>query len=764
MKKIFPFIILVVVLAVFFQSFLLKGLLPIPSDTIIGLYHPFRDFYAKDYPRGIPYKNFLITDPVRQQIPWRNLVISLEKAGQLPLWNPYSFSGSPLLGNFQSAPFYPLNILFFIFPFQIAWSLLVFLQPLLGWLFLYLYLRSLKLRPEAALLGSLALVFSGFFVSWLEWNTILHVVLWLPLLLLAIDKLLKQWTWQWGIVFIVAEIASFLGGHLQMLFYCLCISSLYLVVRILQKAKKQEDNNVSFARLYFPFVLSGIAIVAITAIVWVPSLQFIFLSGRSVDQVSITQSGWFIPWQHLIQFILPDFFGNPTTLNYWGVWNYAELVGYVGIVPLLFALYAILFRHDKKTYFFGLLALSSLLFALPTPFGKLPFELHIPLLSTSQPTRLLFVTDFSLAILCALGFDYFLAKRQKRIGIVLGALGGIFALTWIVVFHFGSVLMISAENLHTAKQNLVFPTALLVLSSLTILFLILYKNKKRTISWMLIGILLIITSFDLLRFAWKFTPFTPTKYLFPKTKTIQFLQSHLGNFRYMTTSDQILPPNFSTYYRLQSIDGYDPLYVLRYGEFIAALQRGKPNIMPPFGYNRIITPHTYESPLINLLGVKYVLSLTDLNSKNLIKVFQEGETRVYQNMSVFPRAFFVQQIIPSYSKQEAIQDLFSTSFIATTTAVVESNAHEILAYARMTREDARLINQQVTITSYQPNRVSIETENDKEGFLILTDVYYPTWHVAIDGKESSIVETDYTFRGVQVPPGKHHLVFYDRLF
>src|SRR5258708_3636193 len=64
----------------------------IAGDDIVGLYHPFRDLYAKDYPNGVSYKNFLITDPVRQQYPWKSLVMDLEKKFEFPLWNPYEFS------------------------------------------------------------------------------------------------------------------------------------------------------------------------------------------------------------------------------------------------------------------------------------------------------------------------------------------------------------------------------------------------------------------------------------------------------------------------------------------------------------------------------------------------------------------------------------------------------------------------------------------------------------------------------------------------
>src|SRR5581483_10128480 len=98
MKQYFILIFAFLVLY-FFKPFFLNSLLPIPSDTIVGLYHPYRDLYAQTNPNGLPFKNFLITDPVRQQYPWKNLAIQTEKKGEIPLWNPYNFSGTPLLAN-----------------------------------------------------------------------------------------------------------------------------------------------------------------------------------------------------------------------------------------------------------------------------------------------------------------------------------------------------------------------------------------------------------------------------------------------------------------------------------------------------------------------------------------------------------------------------------------------------------------------------------------------------------------------------------------
>src|SRR3954465_9285777 len=108
MKKInaLPLLLFIFSLAIFFKPIFIQGQLPIPSDTIIGLYHPFRDLYADRYPNGIPYKNFLTTDPVRQQYPWKYTAIENLANGSLPIWNPYEMGGTPLLANFQSAVWY----------------------------------------------------------------------------------------------------------------------------------------------------------------------------------------------------------------------------------------------------------------------------------------------------------------------------------------------------------------------------------------------------------------------------------------------------------------------------------------------------------------------------------------------------------------------------------------------------------------------------------------------------------------------------------
>src|SRR3989344_1987010 len=463
--------------AIFFYQTIFYQKLPVPSDTLVGLYHPWRDLYAPQYPRGIPFKNFLITDPVRQQIPWRKIVIESWKDGRWPTWNPYTFAGVPLDANIQAAPYYPLNAIFLLMDFSSAWTLLVAIQPLLAGIFLYLYLRSLKISVVASCLGAITWGFGGFATAWLTWGTIMQTALWLPLILLAIDSRRPA-------LMGFAVLMTIVAGHMQIALYVLLLSTIYFLWR---RGLSRNKASVRWAMLAL-----GIALL-ITAMQWGPLLRFLLESGRVSAPGSWKVLGWFLPWQHLVQFIAPDFFANPATFNYWGEWNYGEFVGYVGVIPLILAISALSLTGLPR--FFVAAAGISLFFMLPHPLSRLPFQLHIPIVSVLQPTRLMVLVDFSLAVLAAFGADRILKGDNRSIrkaAIFIGI--GITAL-WIISL---------VGDLDVSKRNLIIPTVMFVA------FVVWRYPRKVPFV-----ILLAVVVFDLFRFGWKFTPFTPKEYFFP---------------------------------------------------------------------------------------------------------------------------------------------------------------------------------------------------------------------------------------------------------
>lgn len=745
MKRIYAvrwLLFICILTGVFFYKTVISGSLPIPADTLVGLYHPWRDIYATEYPRGVPFKNFLITDPIRQQIPWRKLVIETWKSGRLPGWNPYTFAGVPLNANIQAAPFYPLNILFFIFSFPIAWTALIMIQPLLAGLFLYGYLRFQKLGQIASVIGAITWAFCGFSVSWMTWGTITQTALWGPLMLLAIDRLIAAHTHSgedgrfWTIILTSAMVMTVTAGHTQIAIYMIGLAGLYAAWRL---------QTHKYSGVKFMWIACAAAFV-ITAVQWIPFVWYLPETGRITSQDAWKVAGWFLPWQHLAQFVAPDFFGNPATLNYWGVWNYGEFIGYTGVISLVLAISSVFVAGAPL--FFSAALLLSLLCMLPTPVAMIPFMLHIPFVSVLQPTRLMVVVDLSLAVLAAYGFDA-MRKHGKRMQIAFGVVGLSFVALWIVILVSTRLSSDAAflSNVLISRRNLMVST---VFYGISLLIYVLFARKKTVILTRLGGVLLLsVLIIDLFRFGWKFTPFVSQKYLFPESKILMYIQQQHAPFRVMSLDDRIMPPNTSSYYGIETIEGYDPIAPLRYEKFLAASELGVSDTRRASGFNRIYTAHNINSVLLPYLNVRYVLSLSDLEGANTRKVMQDGELRLYEYTKLLPRAYIAEQIFVETKPEKILNMLIGSS--PSLVGIVEKSI-DILSFPLEDTEG-------VQITTYLPNKIVMHVRTVNPRLVVLLNSYNSRWTARIGKKFIRVVPVNYLFTGVVVPAGTNDITF-----
>ena len=145
------------------------------------------------------------------------------------------------------------------------------------------------------------------------------------------------------------------------------------------------------------------------------------------------------------------------------------------------------------------------------------------------------------------------------------------------------------------------------------------------------------------------------------------------------------------------------------------------------------------------MGVKYVLSLSDITSDKLTKFFRRAKQGCMKIKMPYPVYFFVDQIRVVKNKNEAIKEMFRSDFNPLNTAVIEKSR------GVNTNPPQGWTNGEAGILEYSANRIVIKTENKGEGFLVLTDSYYPTWHASIDGLDTKIYTTDFNFRGIVIP-------------
>ena len=58
---------------------------------------------------------------------------------------------------------------------------------------------------------------------------------------------------------------------------------------------------------------------------------------------------------------------------------------------------------------------------------------------------------------------------------------------------------------------------------------------------------------------------------------------------------------------------------------------------------------------------------------------------------------------------------------------------------------------------YEPDTLTIEVSSPAEGYLVLSDPFYPGWRADVDGHAATLLQANYAFRAVAVPPGVHRV-------
>jgi len=733
-KKILPLVFIIIIWLIFSKPFFLDNKIPFPSTLLVNnysLWSSYQNFWG-------PVKNPSTPDVIDQIMPWKKLTIDAWKEGSIPLWNPYSFSGTPHLANYQSGVFSITNIFYFIFNFNYAWSLGVLIQPLLSGIFMYFYIRSLKLSIFAAIISSLSFMFCGFITVWMSYATLSLAISFLPLALFSIEKFYSRNKMRFLIILAISIALSLFSGHFQVSLYFLITVFLYLLFKFYEeKDKPQFLKTLIFAILglfiSFPQIL--------------PSIEFYKEAVRS----TIFQKVEPLSFRFLPTIFSPDFYGNPVTRNnFFG--NYIEWAMFSGTIPFLLALYS-LSAKSKKIIFFLILGIVSLIFSLNTPILDLLINLKIPVLSTSAVGRLLVLFSFSITVLAAFGLDQLVLdikeKNKKKIIYFFVFFLLIFLSLWILV-----VTKQVGDGYLISLKNFILPTIMFIVFIVGIATVLI---KQKLIKIFLI-LIIILVAFDMLRFASKWQAFDPADLIFPRTPIIQKL-TNLGSI------DRIYGPfgaEGSVYFKIPITEGYDPLYINRYGEFITSLGDGKIKQGPRSGI-KISTNDKYFQKIIDFLGIRYILqkrldkgevwdfpfSKFEDNKFNLI--YREKDFFIYENKEVFPKAFLVGNYEVIKNDQKIINKILSQGFDLRKSAVLEKEINV---------DKSSKISGSAEIIKYTPNKLIIDTDSDREAILVISDNFYPGWHAKMNGKDTEVLRTNYTFRGVVVLEGKNRVEMY----
>ncbi len=357
-------------------------------------------------------------DDLTQNFPLRVLAGQEIHSGQLPLYDPYIWSGAPLLAGWNAGAAYPLTLLFAVAPPVAAWTLNMILTWAITGLGMFAFLRALRLACVPSLLGALSFAFAGAMSAQVAHFGLVAGLSWVPIQLLCVLRLSQRRTMPsrlaWTGTLAGAFGLTILAGEPRAIDDAGLIVLMYAVWQIARLGRRFGPAAFSVA--------SSLALGAcLGAVQWMPGLAVVGSSQRGISSVVLFNSGS-LPHRWLLLMLVPDLLGGSGSFGqpaFFANYNLAEVTGYVGILPLVAAT-ALLGRIRLRPRLpewlvWHVMALAGIVLALGgnTPVGSL--LAHLPLFDSQRlQSRNILVADLALAVLLAYWADQPLRAGSRR--------------------------------------------------------------------------------------------------------------------------------------------------------------------------------------------------------------------------------------------------------------------------------------------------------------------------------------------------------------
>ncbi len=733
-------------------------------------------------------------------IPPRFFWVESIKYGDFPLWNPYQFSGQPFFANPQNAILYPLNGLFFLLPFDVAFNTLILLHFFLGGLFTYLFLKDLKVNSTGALISGLIFMLSGYLLSVHSLLTTLLSSAWTPLIMMFFRRTIDGKGFKNGMFTALLITISFLGGGIEIVYGNFLVLLMMVIfwpspsiwfVGDEPRVYRFLDLFPVYWRRIRSLLIVSILFLSLSAVQLFPFLELFHHSIRGTGISYQEATIWSFAPKDTLLFFLPDAYGYWLDMKkYWTSQCWLKTL-YTGGLPFILSLIFFLAPCGNRNGLGGIeknkkLYLGLMLFSLFLSLGKYnPLYLflfkYVPFFNGIRyPVKFLYIFIFALSVTAGLGFQKLLefsksgeGKRLKHLFIIFSLISGSLLLFSILghkeVEHFLRLKGVDfpdfnplAINLHHGQRFLFY---------LALFFLLLrvgYEVKWK--GWVKVLLLTFLATdlFGNMGFYGK----EKTSDYFEKTKILEMISSDKGRFRVLTTEKttsmdtllllgSTLPlhhlkekhlPSMNLPYRLHNIWGIDVIRVKR-GDDLYRAFTGAPSIS--------------TNQLADLYGIKYIVSVTPLEEDRRFKLIyarleglegkktdllKENTIKLYKNGKALPRAWVV--------KDYKVMD--SNTILSVMTQKDFDPQREVFLEETPTSLDLPRGGGRggdAEIISESNNRLALQVKVPEDSLLVLGDTYYPGWKAFVDGKETKIYRADYTFRAIPLNAGTHRVEF-----
>jgi len=735
----------------------------------------------------------------------------LQKTGERSRWTNALFGGMP---TYQMAPSYgSTNLLtkavnaYHLWLPENVWFVFAYL---LGF---YILLRAFDFRQHLAALGSIIWAFSTYFLIIIAAGHIWKVwaLAYLPPMIAGV-VLAYRGKYLWGLlltaVFTAFEINA---NHVQMTYYYLFIIIAMVIAWLVEAIReKQMARFLKATAVCFVGAAIGVSInLSNLYHTWEYSRESMRGKSELVKQNSSNQTSSGLERDYITQWsygigetwtlLVPNTKGGASMPlsqcekamekadqdflpiyqqigQYWGEQPGTSGPVYVGaFVMMLFILGLFIVKGPMKWALLSVTILSILLSWGKNFMGFTDFFLdYVPMYAKFRTVAsILVIAEFTIPLLAMLALKKFLEEpdqmkpRMKYVGISFLLTGGVAMLfslmpsmffdSFISTSEMHAIQNLPAEYIQPLVANLTeMRQAVFTADSLRSFYIILVgtgillsvafgKLKKEYA----VGIILVLCLVDLWTVNKRylnddmFVPEAEREAPQQKTQTDELiLRDQNLNYRVLNLASNTFNENETSYYH-KSVGGYHAAKLRRYQEMIEAY-------INPEMQSLFKSVSEAAGDMTQVKGDSICPVLNMLNTRYFIFPLQGGQTVPIQNPYAFGNAWFVDQLDYVDNANGEIAAVGKIDL-----------RHQAVADAKFKEQLGEAIPQDtlsvVTITSYEPNRLTYDVSSDKGGVLVFSEIYYPGWEATVDGQPVELGRVDYILRAMNIQPGKHQV-------
>ncbi len=740
-------------------------------------------------------------------------------AGRLPLWNPYTFAGTPFWADVQSAVFYPPSLLTLLLSAPWGFSLFALQLEAIAhfWLaatFMYLFIRELTQNRSAALIAALTFTFSGYLTGYPSQQlAVLEADVWLPLLLYFLHKAYlgdqrfeanrtalppltppargrtkqtsplagvneggralqqpisstspqnttphpphSQFTIFYLLLAAIAWSLTLLAGHPQSALIVAYISTVYLIFLHFTTHRNTQYTIRNTLLLARSWSLIFLTGIGLAAIQFIPAAEYTLLSVRAEGTYDNMSNGF--PLIDVIQFLLPS-----------QISLYSPL--YIGVAGLILAIWVVLSQPNRFVIFWAIVAALSLLITFGgNTFLYSPLYLTIPGFSIFRgQERWAFATAFSLCVLVGYGFHALQAAMPQG--------------NKIAVSQGNKETKSTTHNAQrTTSTHISSITLYLFFTALLFTFLCFYglNDTGWTPNSPFFGLLEAATLLTLLLgltwLLWKLAPFTPPIILTTLTAALICFDLFTINWQ---TNLYPQPPEWHTQVpsvvaALKEDAAKTPDEPYRvYNEYRVRDHSGQftydnygipfeiedlwgASPLRPARYDQFLAPPMPIERTWELLNVKYVITWRE--------ELYVPSTIIYEEPTATDTTYVhrLDEIGPRAWLVSQIQTTDDSTILQTLADPTFDRWNIALLEPSSINElpvqETDINTSQFTIhnSQFTPSKLSYQLTTPAPTLLILSEPHYPGWHATINGQSAPILRANYILRAVPVPAGGH---------